>query len=91
MERSGTPIGRPPSSLFQKGFGDRWSQRPSPGGRSWAGARHGISVAQIYRAANNPLLMDRMIARFRGDRGEFIPKGAVAARRAIAALRRGTH
>jgi predicted ATPase len=31
--------------------------------------------------------MDRMIARFRGDRGEFIPKGAVAARRAIAALR----
>jgi len=49
------------------------------------------SIAQIYRAANNPLLMDRMIARFRGDRGEFIPKGAVAARRAIAALRRGTH
>ena len=60
-------------------------------GRSWAGVQHGISVAQIYRAANNPLLMDRMIARFRGDRGEFIPEGAVAARRAIAALRRGTH
>jgi KDO2-lipid IV(A) lauroyltransferase len=55
-----------------------------------AGVQHGISVAQIYRAANNPL-MDRMIARFRGDRGEFIPKGAVAARRAIAALHRGTH
>ena len=55
-----------------------------------AGAQHGISVAQIYRALNNPL-MDRMIARFRGDRGEFIPKGAIAARRAIAALRRGTH
>ena len=55
-----------------------------------AGAQHGISVAQIYRAANNPL-MDRMIARFRGDGAEFIPKGAVAARRAIAALRRGTH
>ena len=35
--------------------------------------------------------MDRMIARFRGDRGEFIPKRAIAARRAIAALRRGTH
>jgi KDO2-lipid IV(A) lauroyltransferase len=32
-----------------------------------------------------------MIARFRGDRGEFIPKGAMAARRAIAVLRRGTH
>jgi len=55
-----------------------------------AGAQHGISVAQIYRALNNPLL-DRMIARFRGDRGEFIPKGAIAARSAIAALRRGTH
>jgi KDO2-lipid IV(A) lauroyltransferase len=55
-----------------------------------AGAQHGISVAQIYRALNNPL-MDRMIARFRGDCGEFIPKGAIAARRAIAALRRGTH
>jgi lauroyl/myristoyl acyltransferase len=43
-----------------------------------AGVQHGISVAQIYRAANNPL-MDRMIARFRGDQGEFIPKGSVAA------------
>src|SRR5215831_8894392 len=32
-----------------------------------------------------------MIARFRGDRGEFIPKGPIAARRAIAALRRGMH
>ena len=55
-----------------------------------AGVQYGISVAQIYRALNNPL-MDRMIARFRGDRGEFIPKGAIAARRAIAALRQGTH
>jgi Kdo2-lipid IVA lauroyltransferase/acyltransferase len=55
-----------------------------------AAVQYGISVAQIYRAANNPL-MDRMIARFRGDSGEFIPKGAIAARRAIAALRRGTH
>jgi Kdo2-lipid IVA lauroyltransferase/acyltransferase len=55
-----------------------------------AGVQHGISVAQIYRAANNPL-MDRMIARFRGDHGEFIPKGPIAARRAIKALRRGTN
>ena len=55
-----------------------------------AGAQYGISVAEIYRAANNPL-MDRMIARFRGDGVEFIPKGAVAARRAIAALSRGSH
>src|SRR5207248_8425598 len=55
-----------------------------------AGVQYGIPVAQIYRASNNPLL-DRMIARFRGDAGELIPKGTVAARRAIAALRRGTH
>src|SRR5215470_8246817 len=55
-----------------------------------AGIQHEISVAQIYRAGNNPLL-DPMIARFRGDESELIPKGRVAARRAIAALRRGTH
>jgi KDO2-lipid IV(A) lauroyltransferase len=45
-----------------------------------AGIQYGIPVAQIYRAGNNPLL-DRMIARFRGDAGELIPKGTVAARR----------
>jgi Kdo2-lipid IVA lauroyltransferase/acyltransferase len=55
-----------------------------------AGVQYGIPLAQIYRASNNPLL-DRMILRFRGDRGELIPKGPVAARRAIAGLRRGTH
>jgi len=55
-----------------------------------AAVQYGISVAQIYRAANNPLF-DRLITRFRGDAGELIPKGAVAARRAIAMLRRGGH
>ena len=55
-----------------------------------AAVQYGISVAQIYRAANNPLV-DRMITRFRGHAGELIPKGAVAARRAIAMLRRGGH
>jgi len=55
-----------------------------------AAVQRGISVAQIYRAANNPLV-DRMITRFRGDAGELIPKGTVAARRAIAVLRRGAH
>ncbi len=55
-----------------------------------AGVQYGISVAQIYRAANNPLV-DRMIAQFRGDHDAFIPKGARGARRAITALRRGTH
>src|SRR6266436_4184078 len=46
---------------------------------SLAGVQYGIAVAQIYRAANNPLV-DRLISRLRGDRDEFIPKGAVAAR-----------
>src|SRR6266403_2271003 len=55
-----------------------------------AAVQYGISVAQIYRAANNPL-GDRMITRFRGDAGELIPKGTVAARRALAVLRRGAH
>src|SRR5207237_8717447 len=55
-----------------------------------AGVQYGISVAHIYRAANNPLI-DRMIARFRSDRGEFIPKGAAGARREITALPRGSH
>jgi Kdo2-lipid IVA lauroyltransferase/acyltransferase len=55
-----------------------------------AAVQYGIPVAQIYRAANNPLV-DRMITRFRGEAGELIPKGAVAARRAIATLRSGAH
>jgi Kdo2-lipid IVA lauroyltransferase/acyltransferase len=55
-----------------------------------AAGQRGIDVAQIYRAANNPLV-DRMVARFRGTGSEFIPKGAVASRRALAALRRGAH
>ena len=55
-----------------------------------AAVQYGISVAQIYRAANNPLI-DRMITRFRSIGGELIPKGTVAARRAIGVLRRGAH
>ncbi len=61
-----------------------------------AAVQYGITVTQpyrvtqIYRALNNPLV-DRLIARFRGDRGEYIPKGAAAARRAFAALYRGEH
>ncbi len=55
-----------------------------------AAGQYGIDVAQIYRAANNKLV-DRMIARFRGTASEFIPKGAIASRRALAALRRGAH
>jgi KDO2-lipid IV(A) lauroyltransferase len=55
-----------------------------------AAGQYGLDIAQIYRAANNPLV-DRMIARLRGGTGELIPKGAVASRRAVAALRRGGH
>jgi len=51
-------------------------------------AQAGFAVAQIYRAANNPLI-DRLINKARGDRIELIPKGAVAARRALAAMQRG--
>src|SRR5712671_2749502 len=42
-----------------------------------AAVQYGISVAQIYRAANNPLV-DQMISRFRGPGEELIPKGTVA-------------
>ena len=55
-----------------------------------AAGQYGIDVAQIYRAANNPII-DRMVARLRGQSGELIPKGSVASRRAVAALRRGGH
>ena len=55
-----------------------------------AAGQYGLDIAQIYRAANNPLV-DRMIARLRGGGSELIPKGAVASRRAVAALRRGGH
>ena len=55
-----------------------------------AAGQYGLDIAQIYRAANNPLI-DRMIARMRGGNGELIAKGAIASRRAVAALRRGGH
>jgi KDO2-lipid IV(A) lauroyltransferase len=58
---------------------------------SLAASQRGLRIAQVYRAANNPLI-DRLIGRFRGITGsELIPKGAIAARRAIEALREGAH
>ena len=58
---------------------------------SLAASQRGLHIAQIYRAANNPLI-DRLIARSRGIIGsELIPKGAIAARRSIEALREGRH
>lgn len=55
-----------------------------------AGAQYGAPITQIYRAPNNPLV-HRLIARYRDNRGEYIAKGAWAARRAFAALYRGEH
>jgi Kdo2-lipid IVA lauroyltransferase/acyltransferase len=55
-----------------------------------AAGQYGLDIARIYRAANNPLV-DKIIAGFRRDDGEYIPKGAVASRRAVAVLRRGGH
>lgn len=51
----------------------------------------GLEVAEIYRAANNPLV-DRIINDARSVVGsELVPKGAVAARRALAAMQEHRH
>jgi len=56
-----------------------------------AATQRGLDVAEIYRAANNPWI-DRLIASYRDSVGsELIPKGVVAARRSIAAVRDGRH
>ena len=56
-----------------------------------AATQRGLDVAEIYRAANNPWI-DRLIASYRDSVGsELIPKGVVAARRSIAAVRAGRH
>jgi KDO2-lipid IV(A) lauroyltransferase len=56
-----------------------------------AATQRGLDVAEIYRAANNPWI-DRLIATYRDSVGsELIPKGTIAARRSIAALRDGRH
>jgi KDO2-lipid IV(A) lauroyltransferase len=56
-----------------------------------AATQRGLDVAEVYRAANNPWV-DRLIASYRGSIGsELIPKGVVAARRSLAAIRDGRH
>jgi KDO2-lipid IV(A) lauroyltransferase len=51
----------------------------------------GLDVIEVYRAANNPFI-DRIINRARGVIGsELVPKGAVAAKRALAAMQEGRH
>jgi Kdo2-lipid IVA lauroyltransferase/acyltransferase len=56
-----------------------------------AATQKGLDVTQIYRAANNPLV-DALIQESRAIIGsEHIPKGSVAARRSLEALRQGRH
>jgi KDO2-lipid IV(A) lauroyltransferase len=51
----------------------------------------GLGVAEIYRAANNPIV-DGIVNHARSVVGsELVPKGTVAARRALAALKQGRH
>ncbi len=50
---------------------------------------YGVPYAQIYRAANNPII-DRMLRRIRRlSEDDIVPKGAQGARKAIAVLRDG--
>lgn len=54
-----------------------------------AAAEAGFAITGIYRAINNPIV-DRLIHRARAKSGgELLPKGAVAARGAVAALLAG--
>lgn len=55
-----------------------------------ATTQYGLAAVLIYRALNNPLV-DAMLMGLRGDRGELLPKGAVASRGTLAALRDGKH
>jgi KDO2-lipid IV(A) lauroyltransferase len=56
-----------------------------------AATQRGLNVAQIYRSANNPYV-DALIVEFRSIVGsELIPKGIVAARRSMEALKEGRH
>lgn len=51
----------------------------------------GLPVTEIYRAANNPII-DRLINHARRVIGsELVPKGTIAAQRALAAVRAGRH
>ena len=51
----------------------------------------GLGVAEIYRPANNPIV-DGIVNHARSVVGsELVPKGTVAARRALAALKQGRH
>jgi KDO2-lipid IV(A) lauroyltransferase len=79
LAASGTPI------VFISAHFGNWEVA------TMAATQRGLGIAEIYRAANNPFV-DDLIAGFRSPIGsELVPKGVVAARRAIAALKEGRH
>ena len=57
---------------------------------SLAASQAGLAIANVYRAPNNPIV-DQLLTRMRGGDVVLIPKGRVAARRAIESLRIGRH
>jgi len=72
-------------AIFFSGHFGNWEVAPL------AVTQAGLGTVEIYRAANNPLV-DRLINRARSVIGsELVPKGTVAARRAIAAIQEGRH
>jgi KDO2-lipid IV(A) lauroyltransferase len=77
VPRPGDP--GPPALFFSAHYGN-WEMA------QLAGAQTGLRITQIYRAANNPIV-DRLINQVRSVTGsELVPKGATAARSALAAL-----
>src|SRR5579864_3300571 len=72
-------------AIFFSGHFGNWEVAPL------AVTQAGLGTVEIYRAVNNPLV-DRLINRARSVIGsELVPKGTVAARRAIAAIQEGRH
>jgi Kdo2-lipid IVA lauroyltransferase/acyltransferase len=52
--------------------------------------QYGLKVAFVYRAANNPLV-EHMMSAMRAEWAEFTPKGPIASRRVVGALREKMH
>jgi KDO2-lipid IV(A) lauroyltransferase len=72
-------------AIFFSGHFGNWEVAPL------AVTQAGLGAVEIYRPANNPLV-DKLLNRARSVIGtELVPKGTVAARRAIAALQEGRH
>ncbi len=72
-------------AIFFSGHFGNWEVAPL------AVTQAGLGTIEIYRAVNNPLV-DRLLNKARSAVGsELVPKGAVAARRAVGALQQGRH